>query len=195
MGNLLVILLLVLPFESSLGQEKPSMSKVEGGIQVKKTEVQTLVALIHYGPYDQVGKTMASLLAWFEQNKFSPTGAPSAAYFMDPTLYSPEECLSEVRIPIPEAQKEVVRKKLKEGGMRIFTTTPVKVAYTTHKGPYNEVMPVYQSLLRWIQENGYEFAGSPVEVYLNNPQKTKPMDLLTEIQIPVTKKQITTPGK
>ncbi|MCH7760127.1 GyrI-like domain-containing protein [candidate division TA06 bacterium] len=191
-------LILGFSVSQSTGQKSILSSKAgTAAIQVKKTEAQTVVAAIHYGPYDQIGQTMGKLFAWLGKNGIQPAGSPSTVYFMDPEVFSTEELLSEVRIPIPADKKEVIRKKLTEVGMRVFTTTPVEVAYTMHKGPYEEIGSIYASLFQWVRESDYEFAGAPMEVYLSDPQNTKPQELLTEVQLPVMKFKTPagTPGK
>ena len=60
------------------------------------------------------------------------------------------------------------------------------VVSTTHRGPYDEVGPAYQTLTGWIQEHGHEIAGPPREVYLTDPAETPdPADHVTEIQFPI----------
>ena len=60
------------------------------------------------------------------------------------------------------------------------------VAWTIHRGPYDEVGPAYHTVTGWIQEHGHEIAGPPREIYLSDPGKTPdPADYLTEVQFPI----------
>jgi DNA-binding transcriptional MerR regulator len=60
------------------------------------------------------------------------------------------------------------------------------VAYTVHRGPYDEAGPAYQAVEAWIQEHGHAGVGAPREVYLTSPGDTAdPQDYVTEIQFPV----------
>lgn len=60
------------------------------------------------------------------------------------------------------------------------------VAWTTHRGPYNEVGPAYHTITGWIQEHGHEITGPPREVYLTDPQQVPdPADYVTEVQFPI----------
>lgn len=60
------------------------------------------------------------------------------------------------------------------------------VAYTLHRGPYDEVGPAYHTVQGWIQEHGHEVTGPPREVYLTDPAETQdPADYLTEVQFPI----------
>jgi len=57
-----------------------------------------------------------------------------------------------------------------------------------HKGPYNQVGATYGALAGWIAENRYGIVGPSEEVYLSDPGKTAPEELLTEIRFLVKKR-------
>jgi effector-binding domain-containing protein len=68
-------------------------------------------------------------------------------------------------------------------GVELPATT---VAWTIHRGPYDEVGPAYHTVMGWIQEHGHEVAGPPREVYLTDPATTPhEADYLTEVQFPI----------
>ena len=84
----------------------------------------------------------------------------------------------EVCVPIERAfdgDAEVYSREL-EGG---------EMATTLHCGPYDQIAPAYHALAGWIPANGYEIAGPPREIYLNDPRLVKPSDLLTRIEFPI----------
>jgi effector-binding domain-containing protein len=56
-----------------------------------------------------------------------------------------------------------------------------------YKGPYEGVGIAYNTLLGWVEANGYQMAGPNREVYLNEPGKVSPDEYITEIQIPIEK--------
>jgi effector-binding domain-containing protein len=63
---------------------------------------------------------------------------------------------------------------------------PATVAWTVHRGPFDEVGPAYHTVAGWIQEHGHEVAGPPREVYLTDPDETPDeADYLTEVQFPI----------
>lgn len=67
---------------------------------------------------------------------------------------------------------------------QVYPTTTV--AWTVHRGPYDEVGPAYHTLTGWIQEHGHEIAGPTREVYLTDPQQVSdPADYVTEVQFPI----------
>ena len=59
------------------------------------------------------------------------------------------------------------------------------MAVVTHKGPYEKSAVTYKRLFAWIAENHKRVTGPTREVYLNDPAKVTPEELLTEIYAPV----------
>jgi len=61
-----------------------------------------------------------------------------------------------------------------------------RAASTVHPGPYDQIGQVYRALAAWMQEQGYQPAGPPREVYLVGPGKGRePADYRTEVLWPV----------
>jgi effector-binding domain-containing protein len=60
------------------------------------------------------------------------------------------------------------------------------VAWTVHRGPYDEIGPAYHTIAGWIQDHGHEVASATREVYLTDPDETPDeADYLTEVQFPI----------
>ncbi|MDH4118080.1 MAG: MerR family transcriptional regulator [Acidimicrobiia bacterium] len=72
-----------------------------------------------------------------------------------------------------------------EGDVYAATIPGGSVAFTVHRGPYQEIAPAYHTVTGWIQDHGHQFAGPPREIYLNDPTLVAPEDILTEIQWPI----------
>jgi AraC family transcriptional regulator len=74
-----------------------------------------------------------------------------------------------------------------EGEVGIKTVEGGEYAVFLHKGPYAELKQSYNDIFRnWLPQNNRELGdAAPIEIYLNDPEKTKPEDLLTEICIPL----------
>ncbi len=70
-----------------------------------------------------------------------------------------------------------------------FYELPVveKMACSIHKGSYNTMVPAYNSLLSWIEANGYKVIGSNREVYIVGGKEQNNDSYVTEIQFPVIK--------
>ncbi len=60
-------------------------------------------------------------------------------------------------------------------------------AVLRHKGPYADMKAAYDWFYgQWLPQSGREPANAPpVEEYLNSPQDTPPMELLTDIYLPL----------
>jgi effector-binding domain-containing protein len=54
-----------------------------------------------------------------------------------------------------------------------------------HKGPYSDMQPVYEEMLKWIAEKGYQPKGVYYEYYYNSPNEVPYSELLTRIVIPL----------
>ena len=52
--------------------------------------------------------------------------------------------------------------------------------------PYEKSAPTYKKLFEWIAANHTKVAGPTWEVYLNDPRKVSPEEILTEIYAPIT---------
>ncbi len=63
-----------------------------------------------------------------------------------------------------------------------------KVASLVHKGSYETMNLAYKKLYEFSKENDLEMNGPMAEIYLSDPNTTKPEDILTEIQMAVREK-------
>lgn len=101
-----------------------------------------------------------------------PAGSPFALYFnmdMDDL---------EVEFGFP------VDKPVEGSGRIIASATPSgKAVSTLYIGPYNEVEPAYDSLMKWSADNKLTPNGTACEVYLNDPAVTPPELLKTEVSL------------
>ncbi len=60
-------------------------------------------------------------------------------------------------------------------------------AQIMHKGPYSEEGPTVMRLHEFITEEGYKMRGRHHEIYLSDPQRSKPENIKTIIRQPVEK--------
>ena len=75
-------------------------------------------------------------------------------------------------------------------GVRAVTKWMPKlsVASIFHKGSYNTLAASYESVLKYVEENGYEIAGAIRESYIDGVwNKEDESEWLTEIQVPIRK--------
>jgi DNA-binding transcriptional MerR regulator/predicted transcriptional regulator YdeE len=71
------------------------------------------------------------------------------------------------------------------GDFKSYEMAAAEVASVTYKGPYENVGPAYNALMRWVEGNNYQIAGPNREVYMTEPGKTPPSEHITEIQVPI----------
>ena len=80
-----------------------------------------------------------------------------------------------------------------KGPMRLETVPGGSYAVTEHAGPYENMGATYAALCARVASGpvegiAWDLADPPsVERYLNDPRKTKPEELRTEIWFPVTR--------
>jgi effector-binding domain-containing protein len=74
------------------------------------------------------------------------------------------------------------------GRVRADRLGGVTTAYALHTGPYSQLGETYAALEHWIQEQGYEPAGTMWEEYLD-PPTTPEAEQRTEIWWPVRKRE------
>jgi DNA-binding transcriptional MerR regulator len=70
--------------------------------------------------------------------------------------------------------------------VRVVDLPVVEVASVIYRGPMDHVVPVYESLVRWIDESGYQLAGRSRELYHEFHDDDHSLDV-TELQMPVTR--------
>ena len=91
-------------------------------------------------------------------------------------------------IPV-EICESVVEIKKETGGLRFKTLPEIQAACIFHKGSYRTFSESYETVLRYIEENGYEIAGEIRESYIDGVwNKGDESQWLSEIQVPVRKK-------
>ncbi|WP_112240253.1 MerR family transcriptional regulator [Kribbella monticola] len=72
-------------------------------------------------------------------------------------------------------------------GLSVVDTPAVRAATLVHRGPIDEVLPAWQALARWIDDNGHRSSGPARELYLDCPED--PAQWVTELQEPLTAPQ------
>jgi effector-binding domain-containing protein len=74
---------------------------------------------------------------------------------------------------VPEAQE-----------MRVVDLPKTKVASLAHRGPMNQIAEVYEALVGWTENSGYELAGRSRELY-HEWHDQQPELSVTELQLPI----------
>ena len=100
--------------------------------------------------------------------------------FDDPNITSHEQCRFYACISTDKPQKP-------EGEFGLQTIEKGKFAVFIHQGTYSGLNNLYQSIyMDWLPSTKIRLRHSmPFEKYLNNPDKVKETDLITEVYIPI----------
>ena len=115
-----------------------------------------------------------------EQKLYSAGIEHIGIYHDDPKVTESEKLRSDVCLAIQkpvQAQGEIGVKEIQGGKYAVFL----------HIGPYDEVGVVYDAIFStWLPESGRELRHVPMfEKYINDPSKTTPDKLKTELYIPI----------
>ena len=115
-----------------------------------------------------------------EQKLYSAGIEHIGIYHDDPKVTESKKLRSDVCLIIQksvQAQGEIGMKEIQGGKYAVFL----------HIGPYNEVGIVYDAIFsKWLPESGRELRNVPMfEKYINDPLRTTPDKLKTELYIPI----------
>ncbi|MGZ4195069.1 MAG: GyrI-like domain-containing protein [Solirubrobacteraceae bacterium] len=69
-------------------------------------------------------------------------------------------------------------------GVEIIDLPVIEVASVVHRGGMDNITPVYETLIRWIEDSGYHLAGYSRELY-HEMDADGPS--VTELQMPIAK--------
>ncbi len=153
------------------------------GIKIKKTKPCKLAYIEHTGDYGAIpyDKYFEQLYAWIKEKNVRPGFKPLGIFHDNPEQTPPEECKSEIGIPI-------VGEVEAEGDIKIKELPSMEVAVTKYKGGTKEIQETYKKLGEWITENGYEWAGPCMEIYSKKPKvKGEETIVYATVQAPIKK--------
>ncbi|MGN0661569.1 MAG: MerR family transcriptional regulator [Faecalibacterium sp.] len=112
------------------------------------------------------------------------------------TCALPEYCFTNYLEPgyrdagiLVEICESVVEAKEEIGDLQFKIFPEIQAACVFHKGSYRTFSESYETVLRYIEENGYEIAGEIRESYIDGIwNKDSESEWLSEIQVPVRRK-------
>ncbi len=153
-------------------------------IKVESKKRFKLAYIEHTGDYSKIPyqDDIQELYGWAKENKVRPGFYPIGIFHDPPDITSPDKLRSEVGI-------QVYSRGRSQGKIRVREVPAMKVATISHKGPASEYPKTYDTLRRWVQNNGYEWAGPAIEVYTRKPKIVGDETILyTKIEAPIRKK-------
>ena len=155
-------------------------------IEAKMADEMRAACIFHRGAVaaigDDMGRLLGEVIEWVMKRGLQMAGPPFAAYYSSPEDMARGEMQFDVGIPFIGAAQG-------EGKIQIKTFPAQEVLSAIHKGPYNQIAPVYAALMEHAAQNDYEVTGAPMELYLTNPMEVAESDLLTEVRFPVAKRR------
>lgn len=161
-------------------KEKVSLSSYK--IFVKKVE-PIMAACIEAKLYDyaQQGHLWKELLDFLDCNNIKQLSGCFTIYH--DSIYKENSIDVEIVKPVAHRFDSTTRIKYKK------IPGVYEMACLIHKGEHESAINSYTAILNWIQENNYIICGSIREIYHEDDLTTDiPEDYITEIQIPITKK-------
>jgi AraC family transcriptional regulator len=191
-------------FQKRFGTSPSDYRQNKGSLRLEKVELSTLnftkmnlkakikeikpipVVYIHaIGDYNNVGPSWEKLAKFMKEKKLFSFGMDFIGVsYDDPSVTETEKLRYDACITIKKEVKpegEVGYKVLDGGLYAIFR----------HTGPYENFSKTYDQIyLSWLPGSGYELRDAPpLEFYLNDPDRTKPENLKTDIYIPVKREK------
>jgi len=151
--------------------------------KIKKISPKKVIFYLSIGPYEGEGTALAwkKVCDFASKKKLWGFGTEMIGLsYDDPEITESEKLRYEACITISktiEAEGEIGFKIIEGGNYAVFR----------HNGPYEMLNNTYNYIYKqWIPESGYELRDLPCfEKYLNDPDKTRPEKLKTDIYIPL----------
>lgn len=160
-----------------------NLGEMRMDVKIKKIDDRNVLACRHMGPYEKCAT------AWENLCRFAgPKGllGPRTQYlgicYDDPEVTDPNNIRYDACITIDDNDVSLI-----DDTLRCHTINGGNFGCYIHKGPMEKLKDSYDKICGiWACQNNIEFSGAySIEIYLNDPEKTKPEDLLIEIQCPV----------
>ena len=148
--------------------------------ELKENKVIFIQSIGDYGD-NKTAETWNKLMDYVKKNKlFSWRMELFGISHDDPNITETDKCRYDACVTVSKEIKPEgeIGFKIIEGG---------KYAIFRYKGPYTGFGHVYDAIFRqWLPQSSYELRNIPaLEKYLNDPKKTRPEKLVTEIYIPI----------
>lgn len=144
-------------------------------IQLIETPSRTIMACRKMMGVEEFGKYYSTLYERVPKDRVTPNGLVGAIYH--DKEFNQENSDIELIVGIREKEKA---DKIMNGCL---------CAMTVHHGCYSSLSDAYGALTKWIDENGYQWAGSPYDLYVKSGHDgLSPEDWITEVYFPVQRK-------
>lgn len=170
------------------GYLSPRKARLSAPVLIKTLPETTVAYMrVRLESYDGLFERMPEMGALMEQAgcecalpEYCFTGYPESGY-------RDADILVDICEAVVEAREEA-------RGLRFKTLPGVQAACVFHRGSYRTFAESYETVLRYIEENGYEIAGEIRESYIDGVwNRDDESQWLSEIQVPVRKRAAAQP--
>lgn len=154
-------------------------------VRIERMEPCAIACARHVGPYTEVGAAWKTLMKWGWMKLVFGKARTFGMCFDDPDVTDPTRIRYDACMVVPD------NTKVKKNAVQLRELPAATYAVTLHEGPYSLLGETYAALfahvaLHTINNKHWRLGDPPsIEQYLNDPRKTKPEDLRTEIWMPV----------
>lgn len=150
-------------------------------VRIENIEPIRVAFVRHIGPYDECDPAWQKLCAWAgPRGLLGPDAKVIGVSYDDPEVTPPEKIRYDACIAVGDTVEP-------EGEIGIKEIAGGDYAITTHKGPFEKLIETYSQLSgEWAPQSGRVVKPTACfEIYLNDPDKTPPEELLTDIYVPL----------
>lgn len=168
------------------GGEAPDFNPITTGgvpmdVKIEKVDPIRVAFVRHVGPYEECGSAWQTLCSWAgRKGLFGPNSRMLGISHDDPDVTPPEKIRYDACVTVDESVQP-------EGDVGVQEIPGGEYAVATHKGPYVNLKETYSKICgEWAPRSGREMKVGPCfEAYLNDPERTPPEELLTDVHVPL----------
>lgn len=156
-------------------------AEMEMKMKIVKRQPTRVAFVRHIGPYAECGEAWGKLCAWAgRRGLLGPRTTVIGISYDDPEVTPPEKIRYDACVTVDETVEP-------EGEIGVQTLKGGDYAMTVHNGPYEKLAETYGRISgEWAPRNGRVISSDPcLEIYLNDPHRTPPAQLRTEIYVPL----------
>lgn len=145
-------------------------------VELKEFKAVKVISVRDAINMDNIGAMFGKAFETAFKNGITPAGAPMTVYHdMD---FNYEHTDIEIILPVSDEEDRIETKPFNPG----------LCACTIYSGSYSSIGDAYATVMKWIDEHGYEISGTPFDVYVKGPrQVSSPDEFVTEVYFPVKK--------
>lgn len=162
----------------------PSNGDPDVKVRIEKRHNARVAFVRHTGPYNQVGDAWKALMKWGWTKMMFGKSDTFGMCYDDPDVTDADKLRYEACMVVDAKAKP-------KGAVEVKDIPGGAYAVALHEGPYEQIGRTYAGLCAHVSEHDiagkrWTLADPPsIEKYLNDPRRTAPEDLRTEVWMPV----------